>query len=252
MVELRIEANGREYTSRVPERFDELSREQFFAVCGGMLRASQGEGPLPGFFSALLGIDGKLWETLAPEQRYPLRSLLDFTDARSPKISRLLVPFIEAGGQKLIGYQPTFSNTTWQEFVYADGFVLAGRYREAAAVLYRPQREPYDGETDRRIPFTIYGTDTRLALFDAVPEEELLAVVLNYNALRKIHLEAKYPHVFARGSRSSGGGGAFSWVRIHRDLMGDQFFDEKKFFESNVHVILHRLNRVIEDSQTRH
>lgn len=34
-------------------------------------------------------------------------------------------------------------------------------------------------------------------------------------------------------------------MRIHRDLMGDQFFDEKKFFESNVHVILGKLDREI-------
>lgn len=251
MVELKIEINGKAHVSQVPERFDELSREQFLAVCRRYLRASQGEKPQTGFYSTLLGLDGKVWETLAPEQRHPLKSLLRFTATRSPKISKLLVPFIEAGGQKLIGYQPTFSNTTWQEFVYADGFALAGRYKEAAAVLYRPQRTPYNGETDRRIPFSIYGTDTRLALFDAVPEEELLAVILNYNALRKSHLEGKYPHIFARGAKPSGGGGAFSWVKIHRDLMGDQFFDEKKFFESNVHVILHRLNHIIETSQTR-
>lgn len=245
MVDLKIAVNGRVHTSLVPERFDELSREQFFAVCRRMLRASQEKKPQPDFFPVLLGLDAKLWESLAPEQRHPLASLLAFTDTPAPKMSGLVVPFIEAGGQKLIGYQPTFSNTTWQEFVYADGFALAGRYREAAAVLYRPQRNPYDGETDRRIPFSIYGTDTRLALFDAVPEEVLLAVILNYNALRRTHLEEKYPRIFTRGGGSSGGGGAFSWVRIHRDLMGDQFFDEKKFFESNVHVILGRLDREI-------
>lgn len=64
--------------------------------------------------------------------------------------------------------------------------------------------------------------------------------------------EFVYADGFALAGRSSDGGGAFSWVRIHRDLMGDQFFDERKFSESNVHVILRRLNRVIEDSQSRH
>ena len=252
MVELKIEINGKPYVSQVPEKFDELSREQFFEVCSNILCASQGKDPHTGYYTTLLGIDEKVWQTLTPAQRYPLKALLEFTDTRRPKISRLLVPYIVAKGQQLIGYQPTFSNTTWQEFVYADGYALSGRYKEAAAVLYRPQRKLFNGETDRRIPFSIYGTDTRLSLFDAVPEEVLLAIILNYNALRKTYLEEKYPFIFARSNKRTGKNSVFSWVKIHRDLMGEQFFDEKKFFDSNVHVILHRLNHVIEDSQSRH
>ena len=42
-----------------------------------------------------------------------------------------------------------------------------------------------------------------------------------------------------------------SWVAIHRDLMGDRFYDESKFYASNVHVILGRLDRVIRESRTK-
>lgn len=31
---------------------------------------------------------------------------------------------------------------------------------------------------------------------------------------------------------------AFSWVSVHRDIMGDQFYDEGKFFASNVPYLL--------------
>ena len=40
---------------------------------------------------------------------------------------------------------------------------------------------------------------------------------------------------------------AFSWVAVHRDLMGDRFYDESKFYASNVHVILGRLDKVIRE-----
>lgn len=42
---------------------------------------------------------------------------------------------------------------------------------------------------------------------------------------------------------------AFSWVSVHRDIMGDQFYDEGTFFASNVHVILGRLDRVIREGR---
>ena len=44
---------------------------------------------------------------------------------------------------------------------------------------------------------------------------------------------------------------AFSWVAIHRDLMGDRFYDETKFYASNVHVILGRLDKVIREGNKR-
>jgi hypothetical protein len=137
---------------------------------------------------------------------------------------------------------------------------MNGKYREAAACLYRPQRPDYSGETDRRIPFTIYGTNSRMQHFNNIPEAELFAFVLNYKALRKRNLEEKYPFVFPNakpeynldnnteepltvGERSRTTN--FSWVGIHRNLMGDRFYDETKFYELNVHVILNRLNTVI-------
>ena len=109
---------------------------------------------------------------------------------------------------------------------------MSGKYREAAACLYRQQRPDYTGETDRRIPFTIYGTNSRLSLFNNIPEAELFAFVLNYKALRKRNLEDKYTFVFSPKAQStSQNNSTFSWVGIHRDLMGDRFYDETKFYK---------------------
>ena len=252
MNEVRIDTGGRTATYSVPESYDELTRDQLLAVCA----ASDGRTAESDFYSALTGIDVETWESVPPEKRYFLKRLLDFLSDKEPAFSKQLLPWVEADGVRFIGYQPSFSNTTWEEFIYADGYMLSGRFREAAAVLYRPQRDGYTGETDRRIPFSIYGTDTRMKSFARLSDDQLTAFVLCYKTLRQRNLEAKYPNVFAhspkqRRTSPNPTTPAFSWVGIHRDLMGDRFYDESKFYASNVHVILGRLDRVIRESRTK-
>jgi len=79
--------------------------------------------------------------------------------------------------------------------------------------------------------------------------------------LRKRNIENKYPFVFPNAipqsqtnphtpnSQFSIVNSQFSWVAIHRDLMGDRFYDETKFYDLNVHVILNRLNTVIKNNR---
>ena len=248
MNEIRIDIDGVQTVRNVPESYDELTRDQLLAVCA----AAEGVTAETAFYSALTGIDEETWEAVPPEKRYFLMRLLDFVLEKEPTFSKQLLPFIEADGVRFIGYQPTFSNTTWEEFIYADGYMLSGRFREAAAVLYRPQRDDYTGETDRRVPFTIYGTDTRMKHLAHLSDDQLAACVLCYKTLRERNLVKRYPNVFARSPKRrktspSQRESAFSWVSVHRDLMGDRFYEESKFFASNVHVILNRLDRVIRE-----
>lgn len=83
-------------------------------------------------------------------------------------------------------------------------------------------------------------------------DDQLAAFVLCYKTLRERNLVKRYPNVFARSPKRrktspSQPESAFSWVSVHRDLMGDRFYDEAKFYASNVHVILNRLDRVIRE-----
>jgi len=237
-----------------------MTREQFILTAAQIIHAAAGiESDT--YYPAMTGIEKKSWDKLHFFQRYSIKRLFDFITV--PQISKQLLPTIEISGQQFIGYQPGFSNTTWQEFIFADQYIMSGKYREAAACLYRPQRADYNGETDRRIPFTIYGANSRMQFFNSIPEAELFAFVLNYKSLRKRNLEEKYPFVF--GERNTENGetehetrspssvlrSSFSWIGIHRDLMGDRFYDETKFYELNVHVILNRLNTVIKENGKR-
>ena len=254
MNELKIETGKHNRTISVPSCWNELSQNEFISVARFL--AEKDSNPLAEkrLLAVLLRCSLDSVSSFPTMKLYFLfKEAFGFLLAPQAIISKLLIPSIELEGQTLIGYQPSFSNTTWEEFVYADGYSLAGRFREAAAVLYRPQRHDFNGETDRRIPFTIYGTDSRMELFSKMDDTLLLAISINYNALRRNFLENRYPSVFARKGKKKKTKGqgetAFSWVGIHRDLMGDHFYDEHKFFESNVHSILNRLENVIESNR---
>lgn len=250
MNEIRIVSDNKELFCHAPATFDEMTREQFILTAQKILHAVAGIED-DSYFHRMAGIDKKMWDKFHFFHRYSIKQLFDFT-AEEPHISKQLLPYMEIDGQRFIGYQPGFSNTTWQEFVFADQYIINGKYREAAACLYRPQRPDYAGETDRRIPFTIYGANSRMQHFNKLPEAELFAFVLNYKALRKRNLEGKYPFVFAsskQSQKSTEDNSQFSWVAIHRTLMGDHFYDETKFYELSVHVILNRLNAVIQENR---
>jgi hypothetical protein len=247
MNEIKIVSAGKEFIHHAPETFDEMTREQFILTAEQIIQVAAGIDN-DNYYIAMTGIEKKSWNKLHFFQRYSIKRLFDFISV--PEISKQLLQSIEINGKQFIGYQPGFSNTTWQEFIFTDQYIMNGKFREAAACLYRQQRPDYTGETDRRIPFTIYGTNSRMEYFKNIPEAELFAFVLNYKALRKRNLEDKYPFVFSPKAQStSQNNSTFSWVGIHRDLMGDRFYDETKFYELNVHVILNRLNTVIKDNR---
>ena len=264
MNKITITTANNEHTYETPATFDEMTREQFILTAKKILLAAAGTDD-EAYYPAITGIEPKIWDKLHFFQKYSIERLFDYT-AETPVITKQLLPYIEIGGVQYIGYQPGFSNTTWQEFIFADQYVLNGKYPEAAACLYRPQRSDYTGETDRRIPFTIYGVNTRLPHFKTIPETELLSFVLNYKALRKRNLEEAYPFVFPSQNPDKAQAtnddpknnfqfltfnSQFSWISLHRTLMGDQFYDEQKFYAINVHIILNRLNTVIRDNRRK-
>jgi len=87
-----------------------------------------------------------------------------------------------------------------------------------------------------------------------IPEETWEEFI--YTSLRRRFLEQRYPNVFTRSPKRpkispNDQPPAFSWVAVHRDLMGDRFYDESKFYPSNVHVILGRLDKVIREGNRR-
>lgn len=169
----------------------------------------------------------------------------------SPKdISTLIISDIKVGDKTMLGYLPDFSNTTWEEFIFADTFAAGGNAAALAATLYRPRRPDADKEHDERIPFTMYGLDARLEDFSKLPAETLEAVMLNYTALQR-RMVAKYKDIFPKISpdKAKNKPSPPLWLETHRALIGDAIQDERQFLALPVNTVLSRLDSVARENK---
>ena len=249
MNKLEYEIDGERHELQLPTSLAEMTGEQLVAA----VRLMNGDDGDP--LRIVCGMPEDAFAALSDFQRFMIMDSfgwLNHLDMSSLSFKGWKIPSIDVDGEVWYGPTSNFGNITWGEFVYADQCMIQGFHRAAVAALFRPQRKDYDGETDRRVPFTIYGADTRMRLMNLLSDDQLEAFVLCYTSLRKRFLEQRYPNVFARAPKRpktspNDKPPAFSGVAVHRDLMGDRFYDESKFFASNVHVILGRLDKVIRE-----
>ena len=128
------------------------------------------------------------------------------------------------------------------------------------AVLYRPQRVKWDGESDRRIPFTTYGITKRYKEFAEIDDTLIYAIITNYRAMRTASLEEIYTEIFPykhsfdneeNPNQSSQNENMFSWANVHTNLLGDDLSNESKYLQLNVHTVLNRLNTIIKENRTK-
>ena len=135
--------------------------------------------------------------------------------------------------------------------MYADQYFMNNQFFHAIAVLYREKKENHDYQSDIRIPFSIYGTEKRLANIQKLDKAAVAAIALNYKALREKNIADKYIHLFSPPLSEGLGEAVFSWVNAHRNILSEHFFEEEKFLKSNVHAVLHRMNALIAESKKR-
>ncbi|MDD4847304.1 MAG: hypothetical protein PHR53_00865 [Bacteroidales bacterium] len=259
MNNIEISLKQKTWNIVAPENFNEVSGDQYLKMAHRLLALSRGSATIFSDIAEILNIKPSVWNQLSVAQRYTVRELVAWMDdPENHPTARQLIDSVTIDGCKLVGCQSSFGNTTWEEFIYADQFLISGRFKECAAVLYRPIRDPYTGETDIRIPFTKYGTDRRLPLFSKLDETTLFAIILNYRMMRRVSIEERYKNVFPSymsGNDSEtqepadSNSGNFSWVNVHRTLLGENYFNENQYLQLNVHTVLHRMNEVIESNK---
>ena len=264
MKTLSYDTGGGRQDVECPESLAEMTPAQWLEAVRYMLQNEPSES----FFTTIAGIPADIVPLLSNFQKfsiedyfsfilYPKREDLTFRDWKVPEIA--------IGDVHYYGPISNFGNITWGEFVYADQCMMNGMHQALVAALFRPERKDYDGETDRRLPFTIPGTVHRYEKFSELDPVTLNAVLLNYMAMRRASLEETYPEIFPE---SGGGGenedddddnekgkensGGFSWTGVHRNLLGDNIHEEEKYLHLNVHTVLHRLNKLIIDNKRRH
>ena len=113
--------------------------------------------------------------------------------------------------------------------------------------MYRQQRADYNGEQDRRIPFSTYGYETRAKTIKKIDDNLISCLVLNYSGLRQSHIVERYPNIFTKSADSKQPQeDNFSWLNVHRNVLGEQYFEEEKILKTAVHTVLDRLNKLLD------
>lgn len=262
MTPLSYEYNNERVELQLPSSFAEMNGEQLVEA----VRLMNGDDGNP--LRLLCGLPEEVFSALSGFQIFMLKDCfrwISHTNIATLSFKGWKIPSIDVGVETWYGPMSNFGNITWGEFVYADQCMIQGFHRAAIAALFRPQRKDYDHETDRRIPFTTYGTTARFAKLPNLDEAVQTAILLNYRAMRAAALESFYTEIFPyHDLNTSDDDGPndnppepeeqpsqFSWTNIHRNLLGDHIQDEDKFLQLPVHTVLYRLNTLIQESKKK-
>lgn len=266
---IAYEIEGQRTELEFPSTLAEMNGEQLIAAVRNML---SGEDIPLADLAVLTGVPTETLELFSPFQLYSLREMFTFlhdADREALNFREWKIPTITVNGTTWYGPMSNFANITWEEFVYVDQCFLNGLHRPMVAALFRPERDGYNGETDRRIPFTTFGTANRYELLGEPDPALQTAILLNYVAMRRASLEETYTQLFPQhGSEpddtheadftdedpeaADTPSGNFSWTGVHRNLLGDNIQDEEKYLHLNVHTVLNRLNQLILDNKRHH
>lgn len=245
MKQLSFEVAAARYTYALPENWAEITPLQLrhYVADGGFSNR---------MIERLLDLSPVVAACLAPADWWWLRRELDYL--RDPTgISTQLLPELKVDGiGTLYGYNADFTDVSWVEWCYADTYAARGRWDVVTATLYRPQRTDYNGETDRRVPFSKYGTENRLAAIARLDDLTLQTIRLLYLALRH-RLTDHYPHLFPPRDTDTKAAPSASaptdWLTIIRNAMGDHFHEEAKYMALPVPSVLFQLERRIKENQ---
>lgn len=157
-------------------------------------------------------------------------------------------------GTVCYGYNSDFSDVTWEEWMFADTYASRGRWDVVAAVLYRPQREDWNRETDRRIPFSKFGASNRAGQMAELDELTLQSIKVNYLLLRK-RMTDHYYHIFTdyndeetTTEADKKKQGPTDWLTIIRNMMGDNFYEEQKYYQLSVPSVLFQLESRVKEA----
>jgi hypothetical protein len=248
-IEFSDEKRGKNIRVDVAACWDELTEGQFLEVVRNLPKIAAG-GISDELLRDLLQVDKQVFKKINAVQKYYLQQNFAFLKTEA-EMKRLIIQSFTVETRQYVGYQSGFSNTTWEEFIYADQYFMNNQFLNAVAVLYREKKDNHDGQSDVRIPFSIYGTEKRVQVMQHLDKEVVMGIALNYKALRERNIGEKYPFVFERGMDDVSGQGVVSWVQVHRNVLGEYFFEEEKRLKSNVHAVLHRINAIIEENKKK-
>lgn len=241
---IKIAIGTHEHELSAPDCWEDLNQSQFLYVVSHMPQ----DNSLPyDIMRHLLSLSDEERLFLLPMHLFALhRDTFHFLDDYS-SIRRWLVSDITlADGRHCLPPAADFDNVSWEEFIFADQLAQLGNWGAVAACLFRPTVPNPTEDADPRVPFSRVGTTNRLSLFKQLDQTTILAVQINYLALRS-HLTARYRHLFS--STPAQGGSTTSWPKISQSLLGEDVWNEQQLFRTSVSQVLFRLDNIIVQSQ---
>lgn len=261
---LSYEIDGNKAELEFPSSIAECDGEQLTAVAA----AKMGQLTTDEVLLRLCGIPVDVVESMSPFQRFSIAEATDPVvnfEKNALMWKEWKIPTITLGGETFYGPDNSFGNITWGEFIYADQCMIKGLHQAAIAALFRPERPGWNGETDRRLPFTVHGTKYRFPKFGDMDGALAAAIIWNYRAVRSAAVEAVYPTLFPYfdpnakhekddeedETEKTDEPDTFSWINVHRNILGEHIQDEDKLLNLPMHTVLYRLNAMIIESKKR-
>lgn len=247
MNRIEFEIAGKRYPYDVPEKWEELTQQQFITFAGGVGSKSAIDHDLT---RRILGLDDVVAVSLSLADWWwvceKLRWMQNFDTYRVGLMDTITL----SDGTVCYGFSDNFSDVTWEEWSYADSNANAGRWDVVAAVLYRPQKKDWDHRSDPREPFSQWGADEKLDQMQQLGSDTLAAVALNYKLMRR-QLTRRYRRLFNSGEEDGGKKGDANLQSLIRNVMGDNFYEEEKYLRLSVPSVLFQLDRMVREERER-
>lgn len=250
MKQIDFKVAGKKYEYSVPENWNELTEEQFRSFVDANTFGTD-------MVRRIMGMDDVVavsltiadWWFICKEFEW----MQDTEDIGRLYVEKIVLP----DGCVCYGYNSDFSDVTWEEWMFADSYATRGKWDVVAAVLYRPEREGWNRETDRRIPFSKYGASERMKLTAKLDPLILRCVQVNYLLLRK-RLTDHYYHIFTENLEDDNEApgkkkrkqqkGHTDWLAIIRHMMGENFYEEGKYYQLSVPSVLFQLESKVKEA----
>lgn len=258
MVELNIITGRKAHRYQVPESWEELNGRQLKHAM--LYRAAGSSGNSDEEARRIFGVKRRVWREIPPAQKCMMtEELLRFVFEETPSFRDNKIPVVRAGARRLHGFDDMLSDMTWEEFIFADTFMLKKMYRETVTVLYRPAN-PLTG---KKRPFSEKDLPRNSKRTDRLDDTTVALLALNYRAVRKKAVEELNGYLFPSmeetymdGKRitmeeegAQAPSQAAGWADTHHILMGNLAYEEEKFLKSKATTILAWINRRIKESR---
>lgn len=244
MKKIEFKVAGKKYKYQMPERWGELTREQFvvFASCIEGKVGIDAE-----LVRQLLKLDDVVVVSLSLSDWWWLCNQLSWLADFSKYTIGLMDDVTLPDGTVCYGFSDDFSNVTWQEWMIADSQANAGRWDIMAAVLYRPKKPNWNRQSDPRVEFSQWDCDARLTQFQQLESGVMAAITLNYKLMRE-RLTKRYSRLFTEGEGKKGDSNLQTLIR---NVMGDNFYEEDKYLRLSVPSVLFQLDRMVREERER-